>query len=631
MSKQTSNSPSGLPRVILLLILCGTAALLTASVSADTPSVTIAASGDRSYYLGEKVVFSGHNEDSDTTYLYLTGPETFVKGPGIPAIGGNLASPLQAVVSGNSDSFTAVKTNPDKTWEYTWYTANLPLDAGTYTVNAASRPAAGDQPVTDGANAGIIVKKPFISAQVSPATLSQGVPFTVFGTAEGLPPYVQVWILGKNYYSKSIESVNSDASFNYRVPAEVTSQLAGGRYFVIVQHPMADNRFDFDTSGDYVRNLNLDNGTNLFRISGAGSLQGSDAADALITAVSDQESTVPASSAYDTYTIIPVQVTDGKTASGASAGTGVTISAEGDKSYYLGENVVLSGRNYDSDTTYLFMTGPGTFVEGPGIPAGGGNLTSPLQAVISGNPDSFTVVKTKPDKSWEYSFYTANLSVDAGTYTLYAASRPEAMDPAGPADAGDGIILKKPFITAGISPARLSRGEPFTVTGNAEGNPPEVQVWILGDNYVFNATVAVNPDTSFTFTGDPQRTGNLPQGRSYLIVQHSMQNNTFDIVRSGDYVLTVQGNAILFSITGAGSLQGSDAADALTAALNDPQNGDDTFTEIPFSVEDMQSSVPQAQPATTAPVQAQARPDLLPFALIGAVVLVLGIVVWKRQ
>src|SRR5208337_1057598 len=141
-----------------------------------------------------------------------------------------------------------------------------------------------------------------------------------------------------------------------------------------------------------------------------------------------------------------------------SADTGVTIAAQGDQSYYLGENVVLSGHNYDSDTTYLFITGPGTFTTGPGIPSGGGKLTSPLQAVVSGNPGSFTIVKRNADKSWEYVFYTANLPVDAGTYTIYAVSQPKTKDQLGPDAANVGIILKKPFITAEISPSSISKG-----------------------------------------------------------------------------------------------------------------------------------------------------------------------------
>ena len=74
-----------------------------------------------------------------------------------------------------------------------------------------------------------------------------------------------------------------------------------------------------------------------------------------------------------------------------SADTGVTIAADGDKSYYQGEKVVLRGQSPDADTVYLFLTGPN-------LPATGGELTSPYKAVVSGNPDSFTVVKTKPDK-----------------------------------------------------------------------------------------------------------------------------------------------------------------------------------------------------------------------------------------
>jgi len=316
-----------------------------------------------------------------------------------------------------------------------------------------------------------------------------------------------------------------------------------------------------------------------------------------------------------------------------SADTGVTLAAQGDHSYYLGEKVVFTGHNDDSDTTYLFMTGPGVFVTGPGIPSGGGKLTSPLQDVVSGNPDSFTVVKTKQDKTWEYAWYTANLNLDAGTYTIYAVSQPKAKEQLGPDTANVGIIVKKPFITAGISPGIISKGEPFTVSGFAEGIPPNVQVWIIGDNYVFNTTTPVNPDASFTFHGDTQLSGKLPKGQYYLIVQHSMQNNTFDIAVSGDYVRTLRGNngMNLFRIRGAGSLQGSDAAEAIITALSDPKNGDDTFTVIPFMVDDAGISTSQAQPIMNTPDQSPTQTALLPFALTGAFVLVLGIVVWKRH
>ncbi len=302
MSKTASKNPSGSWKMILLLIMVSTAALSISPVSAEKPYVTIVAQGDQSYYMGEKVVFGGMNTDSDSTYLFITGPN-------LPDNGGKLSSPQQNPVNGDPGSFTMVKTNPDKTWEYPWYTSDLKLDAGTYTIYAVSRPETKDQ-FNDGTTygtVGIVYKKPFIMADIAPATISKGVPFTISGVAEGIPPEVQVWILGKNYYSRSIVPVNSDdATFKYVAPQEVTSRLADGQYFVIAQHPMMNNQFDIDVSGDYVK---LNNNTNLFRITGPGSLQGSDAADALIAAISDREAH-DTTYTNDTYTIIPFQVTD---------------------------------------------------------------------------------------------------------------------------------------------------------------------------------------------------------------------------------------------------------------------------------------------------------------------------------
>jgi hypothetical protein len=330
-----------------------------------------------------------------------------------------------------------------------------------------------------------------------------------------------------------------------------------------------------------------------------------------------------------------VQSSDTETSRGgdASATAGVTIAAQGDQSYYLGEKVIFSGRNSDSGSTYLFITGPGTFSTGPGIPGAGGKLTSPLQAVVSGNADSFTEVKTKPDKTWEYVYYTANLPYEAGTYTVYAESQPKAHDQLGPDAANVGIILKKPFITAEISPASVSNGAPFTISGIAEGIPESVQVWIFGKNYYSRSIVPVNSDASFRYEVPGEVASQLAGSQSFVIVQHPMQNTTFDIDASGDYVRSVQLNngMNLFRISGPGSLQDSDAAEALIAAFSDVTLGDDTYTVIPFQVEDTGSSPPQAQPAATTPVRPQAQPALFPFALIGAIVLVLGIVMWSRR
>ena len=329
-----------------------------------------------------------------------------------------------------------------------------------------------------------------------------------------------------------------------------------------------------------------------------------------------------------------VQPADTDTSSGgnASAGTGVTIAADGDKSYYQGEKVVLRGQSPDADTVYLFLTGPN-------LPATGGKLTSPFMAVVSGNPDSFTLVKTKPDKTWEYSFYTANLRLDAGTYSIYAINRPKTTDQLGPDAASVGMALKKSFITANISSPDVVKGHPFAVTGIAEGIPPEVRIWIIGDAYTYTTKTPVNStDASFIFNGDTAMSGKLPAGRNYLIVQHPMADNQSDFVVSGDYVrnLKLNNGTNVFRLTGPGSLQGSDAADALIAAISDQEAPDktltsDTYTIIPFQVADAGNPTPVAAAVATPPVQSPTQPALLPFALIGAIVLVLGIVTWKRQ
>jgi hypothetical protein len=250
------------------------------------------------------------------------------------------------------------------------------------------------------------------------------------------------------------------------------------------------------------------------------------------------------------------------------------------------------------------------------------------------------MVKTKPDNTWEYTYYTSNGELGAGTYTIYAVSQPNTKDQFNDLTTygTTSIILKKPFITAGISPSSVSKGQPFTVRGAAEGDPRTVQIWIIGDNFLYNTIVSIYPDSSFSYYGDTQLSAQLPKGQCYLIVQHPMQNNQIDVLTSGDWVKNLTHNdgsltdaMNIFTIRGPGSLQGNDAAEALIAAIRDHNNGDDTYTEIPFRVDDTGIPTHQEEPTTIAPVQRQTRHAPLQYAPVGAIVLVLGIVVWNRR
>jgi hypothetical protein len=621
MLVQGHNNQHGSGALMLLLVLSGMIVLLISPASAYSaeaggkPVVTIDARENQSYYFGEEVDLYGINSATDSTYLFITGPN-------IPESGVTLTLPKIKPVNGDPSTFTAVKTKPDKTWEYRFYTANLMMDAGAYTIYAVNKPASKDQfdTTTTYGTVSLILKRPFITAGISPASVTGGRPFTVTGIAEGNPPEVQIWIIGNNYVFTAKNPVNPDASFTFNGSEAMSGNLPAGQYYLIAQHPMVNNQFDIVVSGDYVLNQNLNNGTTLFRISGPGSLQGSDAKDALVAAFSDQEAHDD-TYARDTYTIVPLSVADT-----VAADTGVTIAAQGDQSYYLGEKVVLRGHNYDSGSTYLFITGPG-------ISNGGGKLTSPQQDIVSGDPGSFDMVKTKADKTWEYVYYTHNLNVSAGSYTIYAASQPETKDPSGTGAANVGIILKKPFITSEIAPATISKGMPFTISGFAEGNPETVQIWILGNDYYSRTTASVNVDASYTYVVPQEITSRLEGGQYFVIVQHPMQNNTFDIDVSGDYVRSLQLNngTNLFRISGPASLQGSDAAEAIVAAFSDPNAGDDTYTEIPLFIGGTGTPALPADPATSAPVTARTPAAPLHYAPAGAIVLVLGICVWRRH
>jgi PGF-CTERM protein len=275
-------------------------------VKVEKGAVTIVAAGDQSYYLGEEIKFSGTNTETYRTYLFIVGPN-------LPDPGARIQNPDPRhwpVQNNVPSTFKQIDVNGDNTWSWKWGTSNYALDAGTYTIYAVSQPY--DRNNLEYAAYGtvsIIIKKPFVSATASQSTVAKGDRIYITGTAEGDPSNVQIWIMGKNKYIKATEAVNSDASFKYEVTQETTKNLASGQYFVVVQHPMQNNKFDVDTIGVngmevtndfWVYNLQLKDvatgvATKIFKLGGAGSLQGSDAAEALVQGIND-------ANVDDTYT-----------------------------------------------------------------------------------------------------------------------------------------------------------------------------------------------------------------------------------------------------------------------------------------------------------------------------------------
>jgi len=291
-------------------------------VKVEKGAVTIVAAGDQSYYLGEEVKFSGTNTESQTTYLFISGPNLGDYGALMAPDDLNPRAHKLGTTTPDPTTLVQAAVQGDNTWSYKWGTASIALDAGTYTIYATSQPSSADSDLLAKVAYGtvsIIIKKPFISATASQSTVAQGDAVYITGTAEGQPsPGIMIWILGKNYANIVTQSVNSDGSFSYEIKKETTKPLYAGQYFIVAQHPMQNNRFDvypaassttassMSTTDPQIvytadqANYNVAPSID-FKLSGMNSLQGSDAAEALIEAINS-------ANVDDTYTKLQILI-----------------------------------------------------------------------------------------------------------------------------------------------------------------------------------------------------------------------------------------------------------------------------------------------------------------------------------
>jgi hypothetical protein len=143
---------------------------------------------------------------------------------------------------------------------------------------------------------------------------------------------------------------------------------------------------------------------------------------------------------------------------------------------------------------------------------------------------------------------------------------------------------------ASSGPVTIANGDSVYIHGVATGNPRNgLQLWIISHNYLKVTTLAVNDDDTYLYELRPADTQNLASGEYFFLVQHPMMNSQFDVYYdpSTGRVINRQldggrGMAI-FTISGAGSLQGPDSALALIRAINN-QNIDDIFAQYSFYI-----------------------------------------------
>lgn len=280
----------------------------------------------------------------------------------------------------------------------------------------------------------------------------------------------------------------------------------------------------------------------------------------------------------------------------------VTITASGDGSYYIGDEIKLTGTNTDSTNVFLFLTGQNLLENGIVLKS----LPDKVAAYKAANP-----VSVKTDNTWEFKWDTSQCALDTGAYTIYATSRltngkssdaiatPSIYGTNGTAVklsdseyATISVNLKQPFLSAVPSGTVIAQGDKLYVRGTAEGKPNNLNLYIFGPNFFEDHSITVEDDGSYEKKIEISNT--MSSNQYFVVVQHPMYNGVFDAVlvknadKSYQYFkidnqTTGGSQQASFVVWGNNKLQGSQAADALTKMIDDA-NIDDIYTKLTFTV-----------------------------------------------
>jgi len=264
----------------------------------------------------------------------------------------------------------------------------------------------------------------------------------------------------------------------------------------------------------------------------------------------------------------------------------VTMVAAGSQVYYIGEKVRLSGTStVPAKEIFLSLKKHGLFSKQKKI--------DQLNIICqNNNPSSFTKVKISDDNTWSFIWDT---SMDAselkkGYYTIYATEAPLTIGNLNKkAFSSLSVIIEQPFVSATASQSTIAQGDHLCISGTAEGEPRKgVLIWIFGNDFFSLKTVTITPDASFSLELSREETRKMTQGQYFVVVQHPMMNNEYDVCLDASYKKVLSNypkkGTELFSIDGPLSKKGSDAAFALVQALNNP-GIDDTYAKLQFTIE----------------------------------------------
>ena len=301
-------------------------------VKVEKGAVTITASGDGSYYIGSEITLSGTNTDSDTVYLFITGPN-------LDSNGVQLLDLKESAANGGSP--VSVKT--DNTWEKTWDTSRTGLDTGAYTIYATSGSYGKNSlSKTEYATVSVSLKQPFLSAVPSGTIIAKGDDLYIRGTAEGEPNNLNIYIFGPNKFKDDSVNVEDDGTYEKKI--KIDSDWASNQYFVVIQHPMYNGDFDAklnkEDSGEmffYIANAgNPATEQASFYVTGTNKLQGSNAADALTKMIDN-------ANIDDIYTKLTFTVTEPRIdiTNPGDQGVGTTFTISGTTNLAVGDQIIV--------------------------------------------------------------------------------------------------------------------------------------------------------------------------------------------------------------------------------------------------------------------------------------------------
>lgn len=184
------------------------------------------------------------------------------------------------------------------------------------------------------------------------------------------------------------------------------------------------------------------------------------------------------------------------------------------------------------------------------------------------------------------------------------------------------VAPQKPMVTATVSAATPTVGDPVTVSGVATGGnlSAGVQVWVFAGSYVNVTSVPVQADGSYSAT---YQTAGFPPAMYYVFVQSPGVDGKFNIEleTTGTFsgqVVDAKTGALLVNFTGTGSVQDAAEATALAEAMNH-RDVDDVYTKTTFQlVAPSTSAAAVSTPVSgsSAAPSATAKSPLSPLAVI---------------